>query len=356
MRFDLPRTGVLAAIGRELGSTPVLLLVAPRGGGKSHLLKRLFDETRARGAPSALVQLEPVSGSPEMLDSELSRLAGPILGRVAASGTPAFDSLLRRLKDRRPSATLFLDDVTEIRTLSYYPGVEEPLDKFLAAVESGGRAVLTSRFSYWMARRFPELTVRSIPRVSAAELAEAGASEAELIASASAGITVHAVSLAESLEDGAGSVAIALAQELSPGGRIEAECRATLSELLHRARGYGACKTVLHVLSDQEGLKLTEVARRVDRTPGATRDYLRWLEEVDLIAVREKRFYFVDPVLRVWSRIYARGTPPGADDIRREVEGYLEGLTPLTPLPMNAPEDKVLAFTLPAPRREDFID
>ncbi len=352
MRFELPRTGLLEAIGRELESTPVLLLVAPRGGGKSHLLKRLYDGARARGTSSALVQLEPVSGSPEILDSELSRLAGSILGRVAASGTPAFDSLLRRLGQRRSNATLFLDDVTEIRTLSYYPGVEEPLDKFLAAVESGGRAVLTSRFSYWMARRFPELKARSIPRVSGGELAEAGASEPDLIASASAGITVHAVRLAESLEDGAGSIENALARELSPGGRIEAECRATLSELLHRARGYGACKTVLHVLSDEEGLKLTEVARRVDRTPGSTRDYLRWLEEVDLIAVREKRYYFVDPLLRVWTRIYARGTPADEDDVRREVEGYLERLAPTPP----AAEDREPVFTLPAPTREDFID
>ncbi len=353
MRFELPRTGVLETIGRELESTPVLLLVAPRGGGKSHLLKRLFDKARERGTPSALVQLEPVSGSPEILDSELSRLAGSILGRVAASGTPAFDSLLRRLGQRRPNASLFLDDVTEIRTLSYYPGVEEPLDKFLAAVESGGRAVLTSRFSYWMARRFPELPIRSIPSVSSAEIAEAGASEPELIASASAGITVHAIRLAESLEDGAGSIESALARELSPGGRIEAECRATLSELLHRARGYGACKTVLHVLSDEEGLKLSEVARRVDRTPGSTRDYLRWLEEVDLIAIREKRYYFVDPLLRVWTRIYARGTPAGDDDIRREVDGYLEGLAPI---PLAATGHAEPVFTLPAPRREDFID
>jgi hypothetical protein len=353
MRFELPRTRLLEAVGRELESTPVLLLTAPRGGGKSHLLKRLFDGARARGTASALVQIEPVSGSPEILDSELSRLAGPILGPVAASGTPAFDSILRKLGQRRPNATLFLDDVTEIRTLSYYPGVEEPLDKFLAAVESGGRAVLTSRFSYWMARRFPELPVRPLPRVSSAELAEAGASDAELVASASAGITVHAIRLAESLLDGAGSIESALARELSSGGRIEAECRATLSELLHRARGYGACKTVLHVLSDEEGLKLSEVARRVDRTPGSTRDYLRWLEEVDLIAVREKRYYFVDPVLRVWTRIHAGGTPAGDDDIRREVGDYLEGLAPTPPA---ATEDAEPVFTLPAPRREDFID
>jgi hypothetical protein len=146
MRFALPRTRVLEAIERELESTPVLLLTAPRGGGKSHFLERLRHRERAHGKSTALVQLEPVSGSPEILDSELARLAGPILGRVAASGTPAFDSVLRRLAQRRSDSLLFLDDVTEIRTLSYYPGVENPLDKFVAAIENGGRAVLTSRF------------------------------------------------------------------------------------------------------------------------------------------------------------------------------------------------------------------
>ena len=347
MRFELPRAQILDAIERELETTPLLLLTAPRGGGKSHLAKKLHDRARARGTSTALVQLEPVSGSPEILDSELARLAGTLLGRVAASGTPAFDSVLRRLAQRRSHSVLFLDDVTEIRTLSYYPGVENPLDKFLAAVESGGRAVLTSRFSYWMEKRFPDLATRAIPRVSGAELTDAGASEAERIASASGGILVHAVALAEALEEGAASIHRALVKEISPGGRIEAECRATLSELLHRARGYGACKTVLHVLSDEEGLKLSEVARRVDRTPGSVRDYLRWLEEVDLIVSRDRRYTFVDPLLRVWTRIYARGAPAGEEDIQREVGAYLEGLTP-----MEEP-----AITLPAARaREDFID
>jgi hypothetical protein len=346
MRFELPRTRLLEALERELSSAPFLLLTAPRGGGKSHVLRRLFQRART---PGALIQIEPVSGSPEILDSELSRLAGSILGRAAASGTPAFDSALRKLRQRKPHSLLFLDDVTEIRTLSYYPGVADPLPRFLDAVEGGGRAVATSRFSYWMSRKFPELPTRAIPRVSSAELAEAGAPEPEHVASASAGILVHAISLAESLDRGARTIDNALVEELSPGGRVEAECRATLSELLHRARGYGACKSVLHVLTDEEGLKLAEVARRLDRTPGSTRDYLRWLEEVDLIEARDKRFFFVDPLLRLWARIYARGAPPAEEELRREVTGYLEAIVPEG----RSPEG---AFTLPERPREEFID
>ena len=107
---------------------------------------------------------------------------------------------------------------------------------------------------------------------------------------------------------------------------MEAECRASLGELLHRARGYGACKAVLYVLAAEEHLTLSEIARRLKRTAGSTRDYLRWLEEVELIRVRDKRFTFVDPVLRLWLRLYGRGRPPSEADIGNEVASYLQGI------------------------------
>jgi hypothetical protein len=354
MRVELQRTELLEDLAREIDSNPLLVLTAPRGGGKSHLLSRLHADARSRGVPSALVQLEPVSGSPEILDSELERLAGSVLRPRDGTSVPSFESVLRRLAERPAGSLLFLDDVTEIRTFSYFPGVVEPLKHFLDAIERGGRAVLTTRFSHWLSKYFPAMRIRSIPRVSSKELAEARAREPELIARASGGILVHALSLAETLAGGAPSVEAALIRELSPGGRIEAECRATLSELLHRARGYGACKMVLHVLRDEEDLKLTEIARRVDRTAGTTRDYLRWLEEVDLIHVRDRRYRFVDPLVRLWMRIHGVGTPPTADDVRAEVLSYLHALSPDG---LEAVEEKeVPAYTLPAPAAEDFID
>ncbi|MGH9319929.1 MAG: hypothetical protein ACRD21_22695 [Vicinamibacteria bacterium] len=350
MTFELRRAAVLEAIDHELESTPVVLLSAPRGGGKSVLLKRLFEERRDRGDRCALLQCEPISCSPEVLDSELRRLASPLFAR-SSGGAPSFDSLLRALRQRSKDSILFLDDVTEIRTLSYYPGVEEPLAGFLAALESAGRAVLTSRFSYWTQRSFPELPMLRIPRISASELAEVSAPEPELVAAASGGIVVHAVRLAEALQEHGGSLRSALLSEMSPGGRVEAECRASFAELLHRARGYGACKTVLRVLSQEQGLKLAEVARRIDRTAGSTRDYLRWLEEVDLIFSREKRYSYVDPLLRLWTRVYARGVPAEKEDIAAEVESYVEGLAP-----QRAEKEETPQFILPEPSREDFVE
>ena len=62
-------------------------------------------------------------------------------------------------------------------------------------------------------------------------------------------------------------------------------CRFCYELRLHRARGYGALKAILEVLAEEEPLTLTEIAQRLRRTPGSTKDYLSWLEDVDLIVL-----------------------------------------------------------------------
>jgi hypothetical protein len=91
---------------------------------------------------------------------------------------------------------------------------------------------------------------------------------------------------------------------------------------LHRARGYGALKAILEILAEQEGLTLTEIAQRLQRTPGSTKDYLSWLEDVDLVASRQKRYSFSDPLLRVWVRLHCRAAAPTEDDVAREIHRY----------------------------------
>ena len=91
---------------------------------------------------------------------------------------------------------------------------------------------------------------------------------------------------------------------------------------LHRARGYGALKAILEILAQEEPLTLTEVAQRLRRTPGSTKDYLSWLEDVDLIVSQRKRYSFGDPLLRVWVRLYCRPSCPSDEEVAREVQSY----------------------------------
>ena len=77
---------------------------------------------------------------------------------------------------------------------------------------------------------------------------------------------------------------------MAPDGALNHSCRFCYELRLHRARGYGALKAILDVLAAEESLTLTEISVRLRRTPGSTKDYLSWLEDVDLVTSRQKRY------------------------------------------------------------------
>ena len=123
-------------------------------------------------------------------------------------------------------------------------------------------------------------------------------------------------------EHGGGDAVSALASLMAIDGRLAKLCCFCYELRLHRARGYGALKAILEILAEEEGLTLTEISHRLRRTPGSTKDYLSWLEDVDLVSARQKRYSFADPLLRVWVRLHCRATPSGEDDLSREVHRY----------------------------------
>ena len=121
---------------------------------------------------------------------------------------------------------------------------------------------------------------------------------------------------------GSGDVVSALAGLLAPEGRLAKACSFCYELRLHRARGYGALKAILEILAEEEGLTLTEISQRLQRTPGSTKDYLSWLEDVDLVMSRQKRYSFTDPLLRLWVRLHCRTSAPTEDDLAREIHRY----------------------------------
>ena len=120
----------------------------------------------------------------------------------------------------------------------------------------------------------------------------------------------------------------ALTALLSPEGALNHWCRFCYELRLHRARGYGALKAILDVLAEEEPLTLTEISHRLHRTPGSTKDYLSWLEDVDLVTSRQKRYSFTDPVLRLWVRLHCHPVPPTEEDVAREIQHYALGRLP----------------------------
>jgi hypothetical protein len=138
----------------------------------------------------------------------------------------------------------------------------------------------------------------------------------------------------------------ALAASLASGGELAARCRFSYELRLHRARGYGALKAILDVLADVEPLTLTAIAQRLERTPGSTKDYLSWLQDVDLISCTRKRYRFTDPILRLWVRLHGGPAAPDDERVAIEVQTYaMDRLREMNATP--APAEAAPATTPP---------
>lgn len=355
---------VLAALDAAPSRIPVLL--GGCGSGRTTVLRRVALHLAARGG-SQYIDVERAASTPEgflaavAADSPYAAGDDPRVFRDGRrSARDAFEALLRLLgrPGRQGAATpaFLLDGLLELRTFESFPGLRSALGEFLDALqESPNRFALASRYvgrTLRLLRGRPErFEVVHLPRLSPTEVMAAlsarhlGRTDAERNDIAR---RVHA------LADGrpayvdrmVGAIAAGrapaperiLASELAPGAPLYWICRFSYELRLHRARGYGALKAILGVLADEEPLTLSAIALRLGRTPGSTRDYLSWLEDVDMIGVRQKRYSFADPVLRLWVRLHCRPAPPEGPRLEREVRDYAASRLPRAePPPPPAP-------------------
>ena len=207
---------------------------------------------------------------------------------------------------------------------------------------SGNRFVLTSRYPTRALRLLQDRSSRfeliQVPPMTAEETESAlrtfgatasagdGPHQARTVQALTDGrpayVEAMAVELAAMRQAGSGDAVSALAAALASGGRLARLCEYAYELRLHRARGYGALKAILEILAAEEGLTLTQISQRMARTPGSTKDYLSWLEDVDLVVARQKRYTYCDPLLRVWVRLHCQPVAPGDEDVSREVHRY----------------------------------
>ena len=350
---------VLAALDSSPSRIPVLL--GGCGSGRTALVQQLRD--RIGRTSAQYIDVERTATTPErFLRAVVSPSPFPSIEATPASTREAIDATLAFLDRARLSggetATFILDEFLELRTFESFPGLRRVVHETLDALaSSGNRFILTSRYSARALRllrdrsaRFevihmPPLTAEDAldilgpqPGLEAHDAEYLGRTVQALAEGRPSYVRALADELALMRHQGApGDAVSALASLLAPGGRLSQQCGFSYELRLHRARGYGALKAILEILGDEEGLTLTELSHRLSRTPGSTKDYLSWLEDVDLVTARQKRYSFTDPLLRVWVRLYCRPTPPTEDDVAREVHRYA---LPRLPQPAEQPPQK----------------
>jgi hypothetical protein len=335
---------VIAALDASQSRIPVL--VGGCGSGRTTLLHQLRD--RLGRGPQHSIDVERIATTPERFLHAMAAGAPLPIGDVPACGArAAFDVALDFFTRARTTGgepvTFLLDEFLELRTFESFPGLRRVLHDFLDCIsQSGNRFVLTSRYVMRTMRllrdrsarfeviQMPGLTVEDTLDIIGLSSEPSDAQDAEYTAR-----SVHALAdgrpayvraLAEELasmrDHGGGDAVSALASLMAIDGRLAKLCCFCYELRLHRARGYGALKAILEILGEDEGLTLTEISQRLLRTPGSTKDYLSWLEDVDLVTAQQKRYSFADPLLRVWVRLHCRATPSDEDDLSREVHRY----------------------------------
>jgi hypothetical protein len=241
-------------------------------------------------------------------------------------------------------ATFLLDEVLDLRTFESFPGLRAAVSDVVSALGSSpNRFVLATRFvtraNRLVAGGNGRLELYPVPQMSADEVGAALEETPHLSSptrtDAEVSRTVRALTegrpgyvrllldAMSSMGDRSEADPVgALAALLASGGALAASCRFSYELRLHRARGYGALKAILDVLAEEEPLSLTAIAQRLERTPGSTKDYLGWLEDVDLVASERKRYRIHDPLLRLWIRLQSRPAPPSEAIIVAEVQRY----------------------------------
>jgi hypothetical protein len=342
---------ILAAVDASPSRIPVVL--GDFRTGRTQLLYRLRD--RLGRTQCQHIDVERAATTPERFHQAIATASPfrlpprpePASPRDAFDATLAFFDQARATGGNEP-ATFLLDEVLELRTFESFPGLRTALRELLKTLTaSSNRFILTTRYVSRAHRLLKDATSRfeviHIPVLAPAELRdlmlsidggqmvlrdEAGSEAlARAVHALSDGRVGYAQAIGETLSrmmdaQGVGDPVSALTSLLSHDGRLASSCAACYELRLHRARGYGALKAILEILAQEEPLTLTEVAQRLRRTPGSTKDYLSWLEDVDLIVSQRKRYSFSDPLLRVWVRLYCRPSSPSEEEVAREVQSY----------------------------------
>jgi DNA polymerase III delta prime subunit len=367
----LSRPELESALLQSARQGPPLVLTGPPGAGKTTLLRQLATRLAAEGAVPIYLDLMGACSTPErFVIAALRAIPAEGLGRrlpqatqirrIADSGrlhgVDAANALFRLWAtlddaDGRP-VVLLLDEATEIRSLSYFPGLRHVQDPFAAALKGRKRGTILATSFPTAARKLWSFETLAARPLTPEEMAPAlrPRTDAEALARLSFGWPRYVSILLEAMAERHADVASAWADEMAPGRRLESACRHTYETLLLRSRGYGICKAALGIIAEEEGLNLTAIVPRLGRTPGAVRDYLQWLVGVDAIRMLKKRYVYVDGVLRQWVRLHARGSVPTHTEVSAAARELLSAET-APPRATLAP-DATAPPTLPASEPE----
>ncbi|WP_297552407.1 ATP-binding protein [Thermococcus sp.] len=113
-----------------------------------------------------------------------------------------------------------------------------------------------------------------------------------------------------------------LTELLTEKGDIYMHLEYVFNESLSRAHRGPVHKQILLILAQEEGLRLSDIAKRLNKPTGEVSNYLKFLLRTDLIVKQGGRYYFADKLMRFWlAKTYL-----GITELELKREKFLEEL------------------------------
>lgn len=94
---------------------------------------------------------------------------------------------------------------------------------------------------------------------------------------------------------------------LSRNGLLYGYCLDSMGYYLNRTRGQVMSKIILKAIAANRELRLSEIARKIYKSAPVTKSLIERLISADIIYRKDGKFYFHDPVLRLWLKMTSLG-------------------------------------------------
>ncbi|MDI6751627.1 MAG: ATP-binding protein [bacterium] len=346
----------------QKGKSPILLILADAGYGKTALIKRFIDEISKKVSP-VYIDLAKLNLSPdffclhllghvfhslseekdqdmslyfdisfqkkiveEMADPEIEAnynkfcqsLEGANWEDLFLETFPFLEGLAKKLDLR---LIIFLDNFSFLSSLANYQ--IEPFSIFKQEASKTKRIgwVLASDRKRLLEGMFDEkLFLDNIEQAEARKLT--------LSLLSSAHFSDSAIERIYQITEGSPGLIVLLAKELESKRRIDSfsvdeafllsftegaiyrYCQSIVSQKIAEARGEGLLRVALSGLAKRGETTLSDISGDIRRKSGVTRNLLLRLMDVDLVCQREKRYYISSRILAWWIRMYYYGILP----------------------------------------------
>ncbi len=363
----------------QKGKSPILLILADAGTGKTALIRRFIDETSKKVSP-VYIDLAKLNLSPdffclhllgsvfhslseekdedkslyfdlsfqkkiiqEMADPEIEAKWDKFCQSLEEanwknlfSETFLFLSDLAKRLDLR--LILFLDNFSFLSSLANYQ--IEPFSIFKQEANKTKRIgwVLASDRRRLLEGMFDE-------KLFLDNMEQAEARKLSLSLLSSAHFSDSAIERMYQITEGSPGLIVLLAKELESKRRIDSlsvdeafflsftegaiyrYCQSIVSQGIAEARGEGLLRVALSGLAKRGESILSDLSNDIRRKSGVTRNLLLRLMDVDLVCQKEKMYYIPSRILTWWIRMYYYGILPelleASPEERDEIEELL---------------------------------